>query len=138
MRLVLWGLVVSLLVSLALWAPMGEGGLPSAATGEELDPGMPPPSPSASKKWKRGRKGAEDVVAQVRETLVKMKLNKADAEVQTEGCEKLAEIAAGSSEGQAEVGMKALPRVVAGMQAHPGNERVQEAGCWVRAAGARP
>jgi hypothetical protein len=123
--------VLAALGALALLAAVSEGGGGVVSAGEEVDPGPPPPS--LGKKSKRaGRKVQDDAVLQVREWLVKMKESKGDAAVQTQGCAKLAELAAGGEEALAEVAAKGVPRIVAGMRAHPGSEQLQEAGCWVR------
>jgi hypothetical protein len=113
-------------------AVVGGGGGAVGGAGEEVDPGPPPP-PSSGKKSKRaGRKTSDDAVLQVREWLTKMKTHKGDAAVQAQGCEKIAELAAASGEALAEVAAKGIPRIVGGMHGHPHDERLQEAGCWVR------
>lgn len=119
--------------ALAVLASVSEGGGGVGSVGEEVDPGPPPPSPHGLKKVKRaGRKVSDDAVLQVREWLVKMKENKGDAAVQAQGCEKLADIVAGSDEALRELAAKGVSRIVAGMHAHPGDEQLQEACCWVR------
>ena len=128
------GLSLLCLCAVAVLSPatQQEGGAALHAAGEEVDPGPPPPLASvAGKKSKRaGRKHPDDAVLQVRDTLLRMKEGKGDAAVQTQGCVKLAEIATGSAEALAEIAAKGVARIVAGMHAHPGNEELQEAGCW--------
>eukprot|EP01043_Picozoa_sp_COSAG02_P023970 COSAG02_NODE_1295_length_13400_cov_5.691828_22_plen_194_part_00 len=126
------GCVLAALGALAVLAAVSEGGGGVGSAGEEVDPGPPPPPPPHGKKSNRAGRKVTDEVLQVREWLVKMKDNKGDAAVQTQGCEKLAEIAAGSDEALAEVAFRGVSRIVAGMRVHPGNEQLQEAGCWVR------
>ena len=110
-------------------------GIINIGTEEEIDPGLPSGGslPASGKKVKRsGRKTPDDAVLQVREWLQKMKANKADAAIQTQGCEKITEIVSASSEALEEVASRGVQRIVAGMHAHPGDEQLQEAGCWVR------
>lgn len=122
--------VLATMVVLAAVSEGGSGGI--GGIGEEIDPGVPSPPASGKKARRSGRKTPDSAVLQVREWLQRMKANKGDAAIQTQGCEKMTEIVSASSEALEEVAWRGVQRIVAGMHAHPGDEQLQEAGCWVR------